>query len=280
MSTIILAGILGIPCLLVAAITAPIVGLLAIPSLLLLLFQKAEPHADDSAAATPDHVIIVGGSSGIGLAVAKVSASQKKVPKITILARDQTKLDQAKREIDECAKAASSATQVQAISVCVTDYEGLRKVAARICAGNDKTKGSTAPQRTVLFNCAGIPYTAEFESVPVEEYGRLVETNQLGAMYVVRAFLPHLHQGCIVLCSSVAGQVGPYGYAAYSPTKFALRGLAEALHAELLRTKPGVSVQVAFPADTATPGYETERKTMPEITKILNANAGLARPEE
>ena len=99
-------------------------------------------------------------------------------------------------------------------------------------------------------------------------------------MYVARAFLPHMSTGCIVFCSSAAGQVGMYGYTAYAPTKYAIRGFAETLHMELLMTKPKVSVQVAFPVDTNTPGYQEEKQMMPEITKKLNANAGLACPDE
>jgi 3-dehydrosphinganine reductase len=59
-----------------------------------------------------------------------------------------------------------------------------------------------------------------------------------------------------------------------------LRGFAETLHAELIKSRPNVSVQIAFPADTNTPGYEEEAKMMPEITKALNESAGLAKPEE
>ena len=41
----------------------------------------------------------------------------------------------------------------------------------------------------------------------------------------------------IVFISSMAGQTGPFGYSAYSPTKFALRGLAESLYYELLTSR-------------------------------------------
>lgn len=84
----------------------------------------------------------------------------------------------------------------------------------------------------------------------------------------------------LLLCSSAAAQAGVYGYAAYSPTKYALRGFAETLHAELIRSRPGVNLQIAFPADTNTPGYEEESKMMPAITKILNESAGLSDPNE
>lgn len=52
------------------------------------------------------------------------------------------------------------------------------------------------------------------------------------------------------------------------------------MHAELIRSKPGVSIQLAFPIDTDTPGYEEELKMMPEITKKVNGTAGLAKPED
>ena len=160
---------------------------------------------------------------------------------------------------------------MEAISVSVSDFPALEIIAKQI---------AKKEERTIIFNCAGIPYTVEYDKIPIEMYDKLCQTNLIGSMYVTRAFLPHIDNGCLVLCSSAAGQVGMYGYTAYSPTKFALRGFAEAMHAELIRNKPGVSIQVAFPIDTDTPGYQEEFKMMPEITKVLNDTAGLAKAEE
>jgi 3-dehydrosphinganine reductase len=281
MINIILAGILGLPCLTVVVVTAPIIAILAIPSLLLLTFRKqiitgTRCDGDDQMQQRPPrHVIIVGGSSGIGLAIAKECA-RRNISKISILARNQKKLDHAKKEILANVSPSSSSPnattpKISAISVSVTDYVALEKVAGSICIPEE---------RTILFNCAGIPYTTEFDNIPIEKYSSLVETNQLGAMYVTRAFISRMSTGCIVFCSSAAGQVGTYGYTAYAPTKYAIRGFAETLHMELLKSKPGLSVQVAFPVDTDTPGYQEEQQMMPEITKILNANAGVADPDE
>jgi len=264
MLKLILAGILGIPCLLVAVVTAPILAILSIPSLLLLLFRKDQN--DVSTTTTKTHVIIIGGSMGIGLAIAKECARKKDNSKITILARNTTKLDEAKKDINK-----EASMEVEAISVSVTDYSALEKISRQI---------TNKEERTIIFNCAGIPYTTEYDRIPIEVYNKLVQTNLIGSMYVARAFLPHMVNGCVVFCSSAAGQVGMYGYTAYSPTKFALRGFAEALHAELIRSKPGVSIQVAFPVDTDTPGYAEEKRMMPEITKVLNETAGLATPED
>jgi len=268
MLKIILASILGMPCLLVTVMTAPILAILSIPSLLLLLFRKDQ----NDVSTTATHVIIIGGSSGIGLAIAKECARKKNVLKTTILARNKTKLDEAKKDISkEASYVASTTIQVEAISVSVTDYSALENISRQI---------TNKEERTIIFNCAGISYTTEYDRIPIEIYDMLVQTNLIGSMYVTRAFLPHMVNGCLVFCSSAAGQVGMYGYTAYSPTKFALRGFAEALHAELIRSKPGVSIQVAFPVDTDTPGYVEEEKMMPEITKVLNATAGLARSED
>ena len=270
MIRLILAGILGIPCFLLWLATAPLIAILSIPSLLLLVFRK---EGATSSSKKPTHVVVFGGSKGIGLAIAKECASKKLGGslKITILARNQELLDKAKQEILSVAATAEPSTTVEAISANVSDHASLESIAKKIANLNE---------RTILFNCAGIPYTLEYDRIPIEIYEKLCKTNLLGSMYISRAFLPHMEDGTIVLCSSALGQVGMYGYTAYAPTKFALRGFAEALHSELVKSKPGVSIQLAFPVDTDTPGYEEELKTMPEITKQLNDAGGLAKPEE
>jgi 3-dehydrosphinganine reductase len=271
MLKLILAGILAIPCFLVALVSAPLIAILAIPPLLLLIYRTGDSPGPFKK--LPDHVVIAGGSSGIGLCIAH-ECVRRGVAKVTLLARNPEKLEAAKQllETTSSASALTTTTTIHTRSVSVSDYSALQTIASEM--------GIAKEDRVVLFNCAGIPYTTEFETVPVEQFGRLVHTNQLGAMYLVRAFLPQLQQGCIVLTCSAAAQVGCYGYTAYSPTKYALRGFAETLHAELTKSHPNVSIQLAFPADTNTPGYEEEKKMMPEITKACNESAGLANPEE
>lgn len=64
----------------------------------------------------------------------------------------------------------------------------------------------------------------------------LMAVNYLGTVYPTRAVVPTMKErriGRIVFVSSQAGQVGVFGYSAYSATKFALRGLAEALQMEV-----------------------------------------------
>jgi 3-dehydrosphinganine reductase len=275
MLKIILAGILALPCLLVTVCVAPLMALLAIPSLLLLLLRKAPSGL--SKKNPPDHVIIAGGSSGIGLCIAQ-ECVKLGVKKITLLARNPKKLKQAAADLEQLADlqklldVTKAPPSIQTYSISVSDFAELETVAASLEI-NKK-------DRIALFNCAGISYTTEFEKVPPEECFKLVQTNQMGSMFVVKAFLPYLEQGVITLTSSVAAQAGVYGYASYAPTKCAIAGFAQCMTHELLTTKPNLHLQVAYPADTNTPGYEEETKMMPAITKALNETAGLADPSE
>ena len=76
----------------------------------------------------------------------------------------------------------------------------------------------------------------------------------------------------------MAGQLGIFGFSGYSASKFALRGLAEALQMEL---KPhGVRVTLAFPPDTDTPGFAAENISKPRETSIICAAGGLLKPEQ
>jgi 3-dehydrosphinganine reductase len=275
MLKIIFAGIFAIPCLLLTLCVAPLIALLAIPSLLLLRFRKKISGLSKNN--PPDHVIIVGGSSGIGLCIAG-ECVKRGIGKITIMARNPDKLKQAKKELKKAADLqkmldeSKTPLAIQSISVSVYDFKGLEEAASEL-----KLHKS---DRVALFNCAGIPYTTEFEKIPPEECLKVIKTNQLGSMFIVKAFMPYLEHGVITLTSSVAAQAPVYGYAAYTPTKCAVRGFAECMSHELLISKPNLHLQVAYPADTKTPGYEEECKMMPPITKALNETVGLADPNE
>ncbi|GLJ46499.1 hypothetical protein SUGI_0979970 [Cryptomeria japonica] len=63
--------------------------------------------------------------------------------------------------------------------------------------------------------------------------------------------------------SSQTGQVGMYGYMAYFASKFALRGLAEALQQEVI--PHNIHVSLIFPPVTDTLGLVEENKMRPEI---------------
>ena len=65
---------------------------------------------------------------------------------------------------------------------------------------------------------------------------KMMEVNYLGSVYPTRAVITTMKErrmGRIMFVSSQAGQIGLFGYTAYSPSKFALRGLAESLQMEV-----------------------------------------------
>ena len=78
-------------------------------------------------------------------------------------------------------------------------------------------------------------------------------------------------KGDIVLVSSGAGLVGLFGYTPYSPSKFALRGLAESMHKELKDCR--ITTSIVYPPDTDTPQLIAEQKVKPKETTRITESA-------
>ncbi|THU44356.1 hypothetical protein C4D60_Mb02t06550 [Musa balbisiana] len=102
----------------------------------------------------------------------------------------------------------------------------------------------------------------------------------MGTFHLIKAALPAMMQrakesglpASIAIMSSQAGQVGIYGYTAYSASKFGLRGLAEALQHEVVADS--IDITLIFPPDTKTPGLAEERKRRPDVTNTIAASSG------
>jgi 3-dehydrosphinganine reductase len=189
------------------------------------------------------HVVITGGSSGIGLAVAKEVLGRG--ARVSIIARNPQRLEDAKKVLSRTSEAA----QIFTVSADVTQHEA----ASQAVADAEAKFGPV----DVLITSAGVTRPGVFEELPVEEFERQIRVNYLGTAYSVRAVVPGMKKrksGRIVMVSSQAGQIGIYGYTAYSASKFALRGFAESLRMEL--APHNVFVSVNYPPDTATPQLE------------------------
>jgi len=220
------------------------------------------------------HAVITGGSSGIGLSIAKELVNRR-CSYVTILARNEQKLEEAKIMLEEFGTSIGSATKIAYISVDVSDAEKIKDVAKKLCEGQ-------CPNVTMLFNVAGTSSSAAFVDTDYKEFDRLMDINYLGTAYTTRAFLPYMKSSnkaprAVIITSSQAGQLGVFGYTAYSASKFALRGFAEALHMEVARDN--ISVQIAFPPDTDTPGFELEQTDKPEETRLISETSGLFKPD-
>ncbi|KFR12241.1 3-ketodihydrosphingosine reductase, partial [Opisthocomus hoazin] len=213
---------------------------------------------------------VTGGSSGIGKCIAIECYKQGAF--ITLIARDENKLLQTKKEIEKYS--VNDKQVVLCISVDVSkDYEQVENVL--------KQAQEKLGPVDMLVNCAGTSVTGKFEDIEVNAFERLMGVNYLGSVYPSRAVIGTMKErrmGRIVFVSSQAGQLGVFGYTAYSPTKFALRGLAEALQMEV---KPyNVYVTVAYPPDTDTPGFAEESKTKPLETKLISETSSVCQAEQ
>jgi 3-dehydrosphinganine reductase len=215
------------------------------------------------------HALITGGSSGIGKATACQLAAQG--ANITIIARGADRLAAAKVEIKQ-----ARASAEQRVLTVVADVSDRAQAEAAV---QQAVAQLGAPD--IVMTSAGMVQPGLFRDLPVETFEKTAALNYLGTVYVLKAALPGMierRRGQFVLISSGAGLVGVYGYTSYSPTKFALHGLAQALRAEL---KPdGIRVMVVYPPDTDTPQLAEENRTKLEETRRINGAAKVLQPEE
>jgi NADP-dependent 3-hydroxy acid dehydrogenase YdfG len=93
-------------------------------------------------------------------------------------------------------------------------------------------------QLDVLLNNAGILYSGPFESIHLDEHARLLQVNVQGVINGCHAALPYLQQSTparVINLSSASALYGQQNLATYSASKFAVRGLTEALDGEWAR---------------------------------------------
>jgi 3-dehydrosphinganine reductase len=212
----------------------------------------------------PSHAIITGGSSGIGLATARLLADRGAV--VSLLARGADRLESAAESLR--ARGATVYTRVADVS----DQAGLS-------AALDGLAAEAGPCDT-LVTCAGLARPGRFLELPDDVFRQMIEVDYFGTLYALRSVVPGMVQrgrGSVVAVSSAAGLLGIYGYSAYGPAKFAVRGLMESLRAEL--TPHGVHVGVVYPPDVDTPQLAEENQWKPAETRAISGTIKPLQPE-
>ena len=203
------------------------------------------------------HVLITGGSNGIGLALAHRATAAG--ARVSLIARDAGRL--------AAARAAVGGATFTAVADVAVETDVLAALAAA-----ERAHGPV----DVLIASAGIAEPGYFEALPVNVFERAMAVNYFGSVYAAKAVVPGMRQrghGAVVFMSSGVAFHGFFGYTAYGPSKFAVRGLAESLRAELVDT--GVHVMIVYPPDTDTPQLVAENRTKPAETKAITAGGGL-----
>lgn len=210
---------------------------------------------------------ITGGSTGIGLAIAKALA--KEGSHVVIFARTISKLENAANEIKQITKNASQ--KIIYYNVDIAENTEVKIIFEKAIQENG------VPD--ILINCVGIAQPDYFENISFENFDKLIKTNLYSTWNSIHAMVPHMKQrgGYILNTSSVAGFIGVFGYTDYCMTKFGIIGFSDALRQELAQYN--ISVSVLCPPDTDTPGLEAENITKPAETKAIAGNAKLLQPE-
>lgn len=212
------------------------------------------------------HVYITGGSSGIGLEIARKLFSYG--ANLTIIARNSAKLEEARRNIEPFK--VSSGQFIRCLSVDVSDSAELSRVISQAM------KEFGVPD--ILINSAGIITCDYLGNIPYDKFDAVMKINLYGTRNMIAEVLPAMKKGAhIVIISSMAGLVGMCGYTAYGTSKFALVGLAECLRGEL--KQKGIHLTLVCPPEIDTPMLLDEMKTMPYESRILKNMAGQLKLE-
>jgi dehydrogenase/reductase SDR family protein 7B len=203
-------------------------------------------------------VIITGGSSGIGRALAEKFGAEGS--KILITGRNKQELD---KTVDELQKKNIAIAGFQADVSREEDNQAMALEALRLYGSID-----------VLINNAGISMRALFADVDLAVVKKVMDINFYGVLYATKYCLPEImkSKGSVVGISSIAGFRGLPGRTGYSASKFALNGFLEVLRTELLKT--GVHVL------TACPGFTTSNIRKRSLTKDGSQQGESPRAED
>ncbi|WP_131108271.1 SDR family oxidoreductase [Pseudomonas sp. Sample_10] len=187
-------------------------------------------------------VVITGASSGIGRAAAHAFASEG--ARLVLGARDEVALAEV---VEECAARGAKALPVQ---TDVTNSEQMRALADQAAAFGDG-------RIDIWINNAGVGAVGNFEETPLEAHEQVLQTDLLGYLrgaYVAWPYFKAQKSGILINTLSLGSWVAQPYAAAYSASKYGLRGLSEALRGEL-NEYPDIHVCDIYPAVMDTPGF-------------------------
>jgi NAD(P)-dependent dehydrogenase (short-subunit alcohol dehydrogenase family) len=160
--------------------------------------------------------LITGGTSGIGLATAKLFIREG--ARVAVTGRDASRFDAVRAELGDDALIVAadvrSPTDMETVSRCI---------------------GETFGGLDILFANAGIAYATPLATTDEARYDEIMDVNVKGLYFTVKAMQPHLRQGAsIILTTSFIIHVGRPGLSLLSASKAAVRSLARTWSRELL----------------------------------------------
>jgi len=202
--------------------------------------------------------LVTGGTKGIGRAIAE--SLIKTGAHVAITARHEDEIAQAVSQLNTIVPGTATG------HVCdVRDYNQVKSVFARL------------DSLDILINNAGVGIFGSVESMSVEDFRAVLETNVFGVFYCCHEAIPLMKKrggGYIINISSLAGANPHPEMAAYNASKFGLNGFSEALMQEVRQDNIKVSYIMPGSVNTQFGGDEpSEQKSWqlqpPDIAQVV-----------
>ena len=203
-------------------------------------------------------VLITGGTSGIGLAVAQQLTDAG--ARVILLARGHAGLNDAASKLGPAATVSADVGEAVELEAAVAE-------AADVFGGLD----------AVIANAGAATY-GPFTDSSVEDYQQTIRTTLLGMINTAHAALPHLERtrGSLVVVGSVAGRLPTPWLSAYAAAKHGVRGFARSLACELTALDIPVEVALIAPGPVDTPFWRRartpDRRLPPELHGVYDAD--------
>jgi short-subunit dehydrogenase len=195
------------------------------------------------------HVVITGGSAGVGRAAAAAFAA--KGWRVTMLARDAARLAAAAAEVEK------EGGEALTVPTDVADAGAVEAAAARA----EESFGAI----DVWVNSAMVTVYSPVAEITAEEVRRVTEVTYLGQVYGTLSALRRMrarNRGTIVNVSSALAYHGLPLQAAYCGAKFAARGFTESLRSELLHDGSAIRVTLVILPAVNTPQFDWARNKL------------------
>jgi short-subunit dehydrogenase len=199
-------------------------------------------------------IVITGGSSGIGLAAARLAAHQG--ANVILVARKEEGL---KKAADAIRAEGGRCDWVQADVGVREEVRNAVQTVIERHGGFD----------TWVSN-AGVGVYAMLEELDDADHHRLFDTNYWGVVYCATEALPHLKQrgGALITTGSISSQMPAPILSAYTASKFAVKGYIDSLRLEMIHEKAPVSVTLIQPSGIHTPFGDHSLNQMEHRSKV------------
>jgi len=199
-------------------------------------------------------IVITGGSSGIGLATAKMASGRG--ANVVIVSRDEKGLERI------CEELRGEGGKADYVVADVGEREQLRAAVETVI---ERHGGFDT-----WVNNAGVGAYAKLEELSDEDHERMFKTNYWGVVYGSTEALKHLkgRGGALINTGSISSEMPAPILSAYTASKFAVKGFTDSLRLELMHDKAPVSVTLIQPSGIHTPFGNHARNYMDAASKV------------